>query len=380
MISSTPRFLSALAAASLLCASVAVPAFAAGPVSVTVNGNAANLNPAPTERAGRVFVPLRGVFEQLGATVVYANGVINATGRNHTISLKIGSQQATVDGQQQTVDVAPFIIGASTYVPLRFVSQALGATVNYDGSNRVVAINTNGGGGGGNVANNPPPQTVRPPNNGNQSPVTLANQLPVPDATIQANKTTAQATFENGNVNPNSIHVSFDGRDVTDRAYVSDQGITYTTPEMPATKHTVRVTGKDTAGAAFDRRWSFTSGGGAGITNAITNVKPAPGSTVPAAFTISGHTRPGSQVTIQVGVTQQSANNIGQVIGAILGVGGGGNSPATQTTIPADGNGNFSQQISVNAPAGSTLGVVITSVEPNYGVASTPFKFNLRVQ
>ncbi len=377
MKSSTPRFVSALAAASLLCASVA-PAFAAGSVSVTVNGNAANLNPAPTERAGRVFVPLRGVFEQLGATVVYANGVINATGRNHNISLKIGSQQATVDGQQQTVDVAPFIIGASTYVPLRFVSQALGATVNYDGSNRVVAINTNGG-GGGNVSQNQPP-APRPANNGNQSPVTLANQLPVPDATIQSNKTTAQATFENGNVNPNSIHVSFDGRDVTDRAYVSDQGITYTTPEMPATKHTVRVTGKDTAGAAFDRRWSFTSGGGAGITNAITNVKPAPGSTVPAQFTISGHTRPGSQVTIQVGVTQQSANNIGSVIGAILGVGGGGNSPATQTTIPAGGDGNFSQQISVNAPSGSTIGVVITSVEPNYGVASSPFKFNLRVQ
>ncbi|MDQ6941266.1 MAG: copper amine oxidase N-terminal domain-containing protein [Candidatus Eremiobacteraeota bacterium] len=344
-----------------------------------MNGNPANLNPPPTERAGRVFVPLRGVFEQLGASVVYASGVINATGRGHNISLKIGSQQATVDGQQQNVDVAPFIIGASTYVPLRFVSQALGATVNYDGSNRVVAINTNGG--GGNVSQNPPQQTApKPSNNGNQSPVTLANQLPVPDAVIKANKTTAQATFENGNVNPNSVKVAFDGRDVTSSAYVSDQGVTYTTPEMPATKHTVRVTGKDTAGASFDRRWSFTSGGGAGITNAINNVKPAPGSTVPSSFTITGHTRPGSNVTIQVGVTQQSANNIGQVIGAILGVGGGGNSPATQTTIPADEQGNFSQQISVNAPPGSTIGVVITSVEPNYGVASSPFKFNLRVQ
>ena len=123
-----------------------------------VNGNAANLNPPPTERAGRVFVPLRGVFEQLGATVVDQSGIINATGRGHTISLKIGSQQATVDGQQQNVDVAPFIIGASTYVPLRFVSQALGASVNYDGNNRVVAINTNGG----NMAQNPSNQTITP--------------------------------------------------------------------------------------------------------------------------------------------------------------------------------------------------------------------------
>ncbi|MDP9105207.1 MAG: copper amine oxidase N-terminal domain-containing protein [Candidatus Eremiobacteraeota bacterium] len=378
MTSSTTRRLSALAAAISFSAAVAIPAFAAGPVSVTVNGNAANLNPPPTERAGRVFVPLRGVFEQLGASVVYQSGVINATGRGHNISLKIGSQQATVDGQQQNVDVAPFIIGASTYVPLRFVSQALGATVNYDGSNRVVAINTSGG--GNTTAQNPAPQP--PPNNnnnGNNSPVTLTNQLPVPNATIQANRTTAQATFDGGTVNPNTIHVLFDNRDVTARAYVSDQGITYTTPVLPAIKHTVRVTGKDSAGAAFDRRWSFTSGGGADTTNSISNVKPSANSTVPNQFTISGHTVPGANVTIQVGVAQQQAANIGQVIGAILGVGGGGNSPGVQTTIQANGSGDFSQPVSVNAPSGSTLGVIITSVDPNYGVAATPVKFNLRV-
>src|SRR5579884_3492837 len=96
---------------------LAVPALAAGPVTVTLNGTQLNLNPAPTERAGRVFVPLRGVFENLGASVVYANGTINAQGRGHSVQLHIGSQQAVVDGQQLTVDVAPFIVGASTYVP-----------------------------------------------------------------------------------------------------------------------------------------------------------------------------------------------------------------------------------------------------------------------
>src|SRR4030088_2770700 len=147
----------ALTAAVVLIGAGVAPAVAAGPVTVTVNGQTINLNPAPTERAGRVFVPLRGIFENLGASVVYAGGVINASGRGHNVSLKIGSQQATVDGQQQTIDVAPFIIGASTYVPLRFVSQALGATVNYDGANRVVAINTNGA-----AAQNPANQTITP--------------------------------------------------------------------------------------------------------------------------------------------------------------------------------------------------------------------------
>jgi len=193
----TTQRLAALGATALLLSALAVPALAAGPVTVQLNGNTLNLNPAPTERAGRVFVPLRGVFENLGASVVYQGGVINATGRGHTVSLRIGSQTATVDGQQQTVDVAPFIIGASTYVPLRFVSQALGATVNYDGANRVVALSA----GGVNAAQNPPPNqtiTPTPQNNGNTSPVNITNLLPRRNATIQGNRPTIQATFSGG--------------------------------------------------------------------------------------------------------------------------------------------------------------------------------------
>jgi hypothetical protein len=104
---------------------------------------------------GRVFVPLRSVFENLGASVVYSNGQINATGNNTEIALTIGSTQATVNGSPVTIDVAPFIVGASTYVPLRFVSQALGANVSWDEADQVVDITT------GNVASAPdsaPPQ------------------------------------------------------------------------------------------------------------------------------------------------------------------------------------------------------------------------------
>ena len=81
-------------------------------VTVIVNGQTMNFTQPPIVRAGRVFVPLRGVFEQLGASVVYSNGQINATGNGRTISLTIGSTQATVGGQPETMDVAPFIVGA----------------------------------------------------------------------------------------------------------------------------------------------------------------------------------------------------------------------------------------------------------------------------
>src|ERR1700727_2743703 len=104
------RALGSAIAAVALCTSLAL---AQSDVSVTLNGTPLNLNPAPQERAGRVFVPLRGVFEQLGASVVYQNGTINAQGRgNRSVSLHIGSTQAMVDGQSQALDVAPVIVGA----------------------------------------------------------------------------------------------------------------------------------------------------------------------------------------------------------------------------------------------------------------------------
>jgi hypothetical protein len=117
---------------------------ASAQVAININGNGVDVSPSPLIQAGRVFVPLRGVFENLGATVVYSNGQINATGNGRDISLQIGSTQAAVNGQPETIDVAPFIVGASTYVPLRFVSQALGAGVQWDGNDRVVEISMAG--------------------------------------------------------------------------------------------------------------------------------------------------------------------------------------------------------------------------------------------
>ncbi|HEY6236243.1 MAG TPA: copper amine oxidase N-terminal domain-containing protein, partial [Candidatus Elarobacter sp.] len=351
MTSSTTRRLSALAAASLFSAAAAIPAFAAGPVSVTVNGNPANLNPPPTERAGRVFVPLRGVFEQLGASVVYQSGVINATGRGHNISLKIGSQQATVDGQQQNVDVAPFIIGASTYVPLRFVSQALGATVNYDGGNRVVAINTNGA-----AANNAPNQTITPAPaaQGGGGAITLASEQPVRGTTVTARRPTIGATFGGGLADPSTVRITLDGTDITNQSTRSPRGFLYV-PSGPLTpgQHRVGVSGTDTNGNPFTRGWGFSSGTSSASAGQILNLRPTDGSTVGTQFTVSGRTTPGAHVTIQVGASSGRTTSVAGILGALLGA-GNQNSTASGTAV-ADGNGRFSQVVNINAPSGTQL-------------------------
>ena len=115
--------------------------------NVMVNGRGVRLQESPVERGGRVFVPLRGIFEALGAGVVYDNGTINATSGNKTVQVKIGSNQAIVSGKTQYLDAAPFMVGSTTMVPLRFVSEALGAKVDYDNSTGTIAITTVGGKG-----------------------------------------------------------------------------------------------------------------------------------------------------------------------------------------------------------------------------------------
>ncbi len=378
MASSKKRHLTALAATALLASSAGLPALAAGPVSVTLNGNPLTLNPAPTERAGRVFVPLRGVFENLGATVVYANGVINATGRNHNISLKVGSQTATVDGQQQTIDVAPFIIGASTYVPLRFVSQALGATVNYDGANRVVALGTNGGGGG----TAPTGQTITPvPQAGRGGAITLATVTPARGAEVTSRRPTIEATFGGGTVDPNTVKVTVDGLDVTSDSTRSTTGILYAprSPLQPG-RHTVNVSGTDSRGGAFNRSWAFTSGTSTAVAGQITNVRPGDGATVGNQFVVSGHTTPGARVSIQVGVGNANGRTttLGGIIGTLLGAGTANNSASY--TVTADGNGDFSQQVNIGAASGSQLLLAILATDPRTGSSGTPIQESLTVR
>jgi Copper amine oxidase N-terminal domain len=238
----------ALGGASLIATMlfVSAPALA---ISVQINGNVVALNPTPIERAGRVFVPLRGVFEQLGANVVYSNGQINATNRRHTISLNIGSTQATVDGQPQTLDVAPFIIGASTYVPLRFVSQALGAQVNWDDANQLASVTSYGVGG-------PEGNAPLPPTSGMQL---LRNEQPLNGAVVRSMEPQIAARF-NQNVDPNSLRIRLDGVDITAAVSRTQNGFEYLpTSPLQATVHTVSVRGRDMNGQQVNASWTFTT-------------------------------------------------------------------------------------------------------------------------
>lgn len=132
----------AMAASAVFAASVAV---AQQGISVIVNGNPVVFNGArPQEVNGRVLVPLRGVLEQLGAYVDWqpAGQLVTATKANTDIQLRIGERMARVNNRPVTLDVPAMIYRGNTMVPLRFVSEALGADVRWEPSQYAVLINT----------------------------------------------------------------------------------------------------------------------------------------------------------------------------------------------------------------------------------------------
>ena len=123
---------------------------AAQQISVTINDQPVQFREAqPQFVKGRVLVPLRGVFEQMGATVRWNenNQSVLAEKGNRTIRLRIGSRSARVNEQTMNLDVPAMIIDGSTMVPIRFLSESLGAQVGWNENQQLVSIQMNDGGG-----------------------------------------------------------------------------------------------------------------------------------------------------------------------------------------------------------------------------------------
>ncbi len=97
---------------------------------------------APQIVDGRTLVPVRFVSESLGAVVEW-NGEtreVSIMDGTNNIVLEIDSPYVVVNGKVETLDVPAQIIDDSTMVPIRFVSETLGANVEWDGETRTVTI------------------------------------------------------------------------------------------------------------------------------------------------------------------------------------------------------------------------------------------------
>jgi hypothetical protein len=297
------------------------------------------------ERAGRVFVPLRGVFERLGASVVFANGQINATSGRHTIGLTLGSTSATVDGRETSLDSPPFLIGARTLVPLRFISQALGAGVNFDAAQQTVYV----------TLGNAPPRAQLPPPGPPPAPVALRliHEEPFDRASIDRKRPEISSTFSSP-VIADSVRITIDDRDVTPSAYVSNRSFVFT-PEydLPTGPHVVSVRGRIADGPPFVAQWSFASNA-IENPNFITALAPANGTHIGDHFRVRGTTTPNARVRI-VATTNVATDRFSDEV-----------VQGTQSiAVVADGQGFFEVPFDVDARESGFVDVRVTSTAPD---------------
>ncbi len=147
-------------AMALILLAAAMPAAAAN-TSITIfyNGVQKQYEPAPRIINDRVLVPMRDIFEDFGAELDWDSDTrtVTAYREGKYVSVKVGSKTGVMadavmaDGNYQlsnsrnvTLDAAPTIVNDHTMVPLRFVSESLGASVQWIASTRQILINTDG--------------------------------------------------------------------------------------------------------------------------------------------------------------------------------------------------------------------------------------------
>ena len=105
-----------------------------GGIDISVNGAKVDFGQAkPVNESSRLLVPIRPIFEALGARVSYnpMTRQIVATRGSQTIRMKVGAQSASINDLQLELDVVPRVTAGETMVSLRFVAEALGTAVEY---------------------------------------------------------------------------------------------------------------------------------------------------------------------------------------------------------------------------------------------------------
>ncbi|MCF2945365.1 copper amine oxidase N-terminal domain-containing protein [Paenibacillus tarimensis] len=115
---------------------------AASPVSVFVDFRQVPFDVEPVNVKGTTLVQFRPLFEAMGMDVSWDSSerLVTGTQAGLTIDLTINEQTAQVNGRAVKLDQPARIIDGSTMVPLRFIGEATGAVVYWDGTRREISV------------------------------------------------------------------------------------------------------------------------------------------------------------------------------------------------------------------------------------------------
>jgi len=135
--SGVPRIVSATPVPPFVWISMGI-----GLTEAIVDGEIKTLDVAPFIISGRTVVPFRFIGEALRAEVSYEAETRTAifTRGRRVVRIPIGGNTATIDGEEVKIDPPAIIKNGRTLVPLRFVSEAFSAEVEWDGDTRTIDI------------------------------------------------------------------------------------------------------------------------------------------------------------------------------------------------------------------------------------------------
>jgi hypothetical protein len=121
-----------------------------GNPNIIVNGTPRPIDSSgttPVIVAGRTLLPIRAVVEAIGGTIEWdaATRTVTIASGSVTMGLMIGNRMATVNGARLPIDstnatVVPLIVGGRTMLPVRFVGEQLGGTVEWDPATRTATL------------------------------------------------------------------------------------------------------------------------------------------------------------------------------------------------------------------------------------------------
>ena len=138
------KFMAVLIMAAIVISVLPGAALAEEPITVFIDGEQLVTEVAPVVENGRTLVPMRAIFEALGATVDWDNDSRTATAVKDEITISITIDEASMikNGEVITLDVPARIVDTRTMVPVRAVSEGMEAEVEWDGENNRVLITT----------------------------------------------------------------------------------------------------------------------------------------------------------------------------------------------------------------------------------------------
>ena len=129
-----------------LAAILALAPVSAFAIDVRIDNQPLAMDVSASTINGRTMVPMRAIFEALGAEVAWDNSTkgITATKEDKTVNLYLNNKTAYIDGAASVLDAAPVTLNGRTMVPARFVAEAMGCTVGWNAATQTVNITTDG--------------------------------------------------------------------------------------------------------------------------------------------------------------------------------------------------------------------------------------------